>query len=206
MKRMLGARHPQESEICVGCGLCCDGTLHGHAKGHRGEDSGFLISIGLTPISAADGKPPSFKLPCPQFDGVCTRYNLQRAHTCSAYRCRLLKSVAEGKHSVEDAKDVVSQTRALRDEIRPVFSSLYADFEAACWLPPAEGLSLHARALNVIVAMMKPECQDLRTKHSRLLLATFQFGARVTREFLPQRKHDGKGPTSAQSSGKPTQS
>src|SRR4051794_33883927 len=71
-------RADEETSICVGCGLCCDGTLFSHLGVVDESDLGLpLQALGVSLIVEAD--PPVFALPCPAFDGcACSIYGLHR--------------------------------------------------------------------------------------------------------------------------------
>jgi Fe-S-cluster containining protein len=104
--------------ICVGCGLCCDGTLFSHLGVTDESDLGRpLAAMGVTVIVEAD--PPVFALPCPAFDGhACTIYSLQRPRACGWFECDVSRAVAASKMSWPEAEAIIGATRALRDQVR----------------------------------------------------------------------------------------
>ncbi len=107
-----------EVSICVGCGLCCDGTLFSHLGVIDESDLGLpLRSLGVEIIAEAD--PPVFALPCPAFDGCsCTIYELGRPRACGWFECDVSSAVAAGDLSRADARTVIDETKALRDRVR----------------------------------------------------------------------------------------
>jgi uncharacterized protein len=107
-----------EDSICVGCGLCCDGTLLSHLAVVDESDLGRpLQALGVEIIVEAD--PPVFALPCPAFGGVsCTIYGLHRPHACGEFECDLSTAVIVGELSKAEARSVIVATRALRDRVR----------------------------------------------------------------------------------------
>jgi len=104
--------------ICVGCGLCCDGTLFSHLGVIDESDLGRpLTALGVRVIVEAD--PPVFELPCPAFDGhACTIYTLQRPRACGWFECDVSVAVAAGEMSRAEARAVIDATRLLRDRVR----------------------------------------------------------------------------------------
>ena len=107
-----------EDSICVGCGLCCDGTVLSHLAVVDESDLGRpLQALGVEIIVEAD--PPVFALPCPAFDGhSCTIYGLHRPHACGEFECDLSTAVTVGELSKAEARSVIVATRALRDRVR----------------------------------------------------------------------------------------
>lgn len=107
-----------EVSVCVGCGLCCDGTLFSHLGVMDESDLGLpLRALGVSIIAEAD--PPVFALPCPAFDGwCCTVHSLHRPAACGWFECDLSTAVAAGEVSREEAGSVIAATRALRDRVR----------------------------------------------------------------------------------------
>ena len=107
-----------EQSICIGCGLCCDGTVVTHLAVRDGSDLGApLQGLGVEIIAAAD--PPVFELPCPAVcDGVCTIHDLHRPSACSQFECALSQGVIDGLVSPDEARSVISATLSLRDACR----------------------------------------------------------------------------------------
>jgi hypothetical protein len=103
--------------ICLGCGLCCDGTLLDHVAVSDPSDLGApLTALGVTLIVEAD--PPVFALPCPAVhEGVCTVHHLHRPAACGEFSCALLDDVESGVRSREEALQVIAETLRLRDEV-----------------------------------------------------------------------------------------
>jgi hypothetical protein len=99
------------SSICIGCGLCCDGTLHGHTD-LREEDKIAAAAVGLTVVER-EGK-PIFWQPCARFScGTCSVYQA-RPPVCRQYRCALLKKVEEGRVTPEEARNRIAMAMKLR--------------------------------------------------------------------------------------------
>ncbi len=108
--------NPSQS-ICVGCGLCCDGTLLSHLAVSDESDLGMpLRAMGVSLLFAAD--PPVFELPCPAVEtGVCTIHHLHRPHACSLYECALSRSVIAGDVDADTARAIITTTLATRRRV-----------------------------------------------------------------------------------------
>lgn len=120
--RVVDISSPDEAagnvSICVGCGLCCDGTLFSHLGVIDESDLGRpLEALGVAVIVEAD--PPVFALPCPAFDGhCCTIYSLKRPVACGWFECAVSAAVASGEMPRATARSIIDGTRALRDRVR----------------------------------------------------------------------------------------
>lgn len=107
-----------EGSICIGCGLCCDGTLFDHLAVQDPSDLGApLLALGVELVVEAD--PPVFALPCPALDrGVCTVHHLHRPQACGWFECDLSAAVADGRIGRRAAVQVIADTLDLRDRVR----------------------------------------------------------------------------------------
>jgi len=102
------------TSICIGCGLCCDGTLHGDTR-VKPEDIPAAEAAGLS--IAADGEKLFFEQPCIRFScGRCTVYDF-RPGVCQKYRCALLRGVESGKTGEADARVKISLAKDLVAQI-----------------------------------------------------------------------------------------
>jgi uncharacterized protein len=106
-----------ESSICIGCGLCCDGTLYATAT-VRSQDVSSVIAAGL--IIEKDEEREFFRQPCPRFScGSCTVYEI-RPKVCKGYRCSLLEKVEAGEISTPLAREVIEKALELRVAVRKI--------------------------------------------------------------------------------------
>jgi Fe-S-cluster containining protein len=78
------------SNICLSCGLCCDGTLIGFVELDR-EEIPALKKV----MDIKDENGHGFFLqPCSSFCDGCTVYS-ERPRHCASFKCELLKSVEQ---------------------------------------------------------------------------------------------------------------
>jgi Fe-S-cluster containining protein len=98
-------------ELCLRCGLCCDGTLFTHVplepdEAQRVRDAGVPVD------SNAEGQ-SSIRQCCAALRGTrCSIYEV-RPGTCRRFRCLLLGAVEEDEVSLKEALRVVDQARQL---------------------------------------------------------------------------------------------
>ena len=112
-----------EQEICVKCGLCCDGTLFDNAVLQIGEDGNLPEKIQQQ--YGRNGDYEYFKLPCAYFQGTCTIYDQKRAFVCSAFRCQLLADFSKDSISQANAIRKIENTLKFRDEIYQSYRQLF---------------------------------------------------------------------------------
>lgn len=142
-----------DANICVGCGLCCDGTLFDWAPLRADDDrSGPIFEHG----ARVGDRDDSFHLPCTSVvDGRCQIYELERPHVCGAFFCDLHRAVESGGVAYEDAARIVEDTIRHRDVVRnglesalgrPLDTSLAVAFAEFGRLP-AEDRAVHQELL-----------------------------------------------------------
>ena len=128
MAKILTESPIKEQEICVQCGLCCDGTLFGHAVLQKGERGNLPEKIEQQ--YGNEGEAEFFTLPCAYFEGKCTIYNQKKAVVCSAFRCQLLKTFAQGEVSQQDAVKIVTDALKFKVEIYELYKQVFGvDFK-----------------------------------------------------------------------------
>lgn len=98
------------TSLCVGCGMCCDGTLFARAKTTLDEEPRLLeLGFDLEPLNGKRW----FVQPCPMAScGSCTIYE-NRFAICRSYRCALLKSLDAGEIEFDDAVGKVATAKKL---------------------------------------------------------------------------------------------
>ena len=62
--------------------FCCDGTLYNKAVYGSGDTTESLIAIGLTPLDISPDERSWFRMPCPNFTGLCSIYASPRPWIC----------------------------------------------------------------------------------------------------------------------------
>lgn len=90
---------PATGDLCLSCGLCCDGSLFWAVPIERGEN----VPMPLDP----DGR---LRQPCSCFDGACTVYP-DRPSACRTFDCRVLKTVQAGRRDLAWARGQIAGMR-----------------------------------------------------------------------------------------------
>lgn len=86
-----------------------------HASLNNGEKGSLPERIEQQSFTE-DGR-DYFRLPCLYFSGKCSIYTGKRADVCSSYRCQLLKDFTDKKVTIDEALNIISQAKELREEI-----------------------------------------------------------------------------------------
>jgi len=102
------------SDLCVACGLCCQGVFHEQARAFP-EEVPLLEEKGFTVCHGPRGL--SFALPCSYLGATGCSVYAERPRTCRSYQCRLLTRYLDREVPLEQALRTVEQVRELRDRI-----------------------------------------------------------------------------------------
>ena len=113
-------------QLCLACGLCCDGTLFHHVTLEAGDDAKRLKALGL-PVVASRARTPvtRFPQPCAALcaDRTCRLY-ADRPRQCRAFECGVFKEVRTGRLGFAPALKLVKQAREQSDRIRRLLREL----------------------------------------------------------------------------------
>ena len=93
-----------EDNICLACGICCDGTLIGIVEVEAAEFSGF---VGILEVEESD-EIGFFLHPCEKFCEKCTIYD-QRPKQCGLFECKVLKSYEQGEMDFKAATEIIAE-------------------------------------------------------------------------------------------------
>lgn len=92
--------------ICLSCGLCCDGTLIGHVQLSSEE---LPTLRGLMDIEDENNN-GFFLQPCKKYCDGCSIYS-QRPKQCASFNCGLLKSHEQKELSSDSALEIISRVK-----------------------------------------------------------------------------------------------
>ncbi len=114
-------------QLCLHCGLCCDGTLFRDVELQPGDDPMTLRALGL-PIRSQPGKAEEgakFPQPCAALcaDLRCRVYD-GRPSRCRQFECALFKQVAVGNVESAAALKTIRQTRQQAETVRRLLREL----------------------------------------------------------------------------------
>lgn len=113
-------------QLCLACGLCCDGTLFDHVVLQPGDDAKRLKSLDL-PVTLSRGKEPVARLPQPCAalcaDRTCRAY-AHRPKQCRTYECMVFQDARSGRLEHAAALRLVRRARRQADRVRQLLRRL----------------------------------------------------------------------------------
>ncbi len=113
-------------QLCLACGLCCDGALFDHVQLGRGDDAKALKALGL-PVLVARTKTPvaRFRQPCSALcaDRMCRLYR-DRPSQCRDFECGVFKDAQAGRIEFPVALRWVKQMRRRVEKVRRLLRAL----------------------------------------------------------------------------------
>jgi hypothetical protein len=113
-------------QLCLACGLCCDGTLFDVVKLEAGDDASRLKALGL-PVSHTRSRVPvaRFPQPCAALGADCAcRLYANRPRQCREFECGVFKDAKAGRIEFSAALRLVRQARRRADKIRRLLLKL----------------------------------------------------------------------------------
>lgn len=113
-------------QLCLTCGLCCDGTLFDGVQLESGEDPHALRQLGLpVKVSRAQNAVARISQPCAALGPGCAcRLYAERPRQCRAFECKLYQQRRDGEVPAEFALGLVRKARRLADRARRLLRRL----------------------------------------------------------------------------------
>ncbi len=194
---MRSCRMENVADLCIGCGMCCDGTIFDATELHHDDELAPLQQ--LQAVFTTDQHSTRLQQPCPAFgEGCCSIYD-QRPGSCREYSCALLTAVAEGATSQDEATDVIAAATALRDQVRPAIARLNLDLgpPRSPGLAELAGIGPGARSRQALVApsfsselastlsriSARPDADLLTKRHTAVLKQAAELRALLVARF-----------------------
>ncbi|HEY8994157.1 MAG TPA: YkgJ family cysteine cluster protein [Lacunisphaera sp.] len=107
-------------QLCLACGLCCDGSLFDGVQLEEGDDAKHLKALGL-PVAFSRGRNPVARFPQP-CSALCTdrtcRLYADRPRQCRIFECGVFKEMQAGRTEFATALRLVQKTRRQADRVR----------------------------------------------------------------------------------------
>jgi uncharacterized protein len=107
------------SDICVKCGMCCDGTLFNRGKIVDDLDKENIKKLGIEIIAIKDEE--AFKQPCNKFIGCCSIYDKIRPKVCNSFYCEPLKKYEKNLQTLKEAENQINTVLKLKSEMNEIF-------------------------------------------------------------------------------------
>jgi uncharacterized protein len=111
--------------ICLSCGLCCDGTLIGFVQ-LSSDEMPALKEIMEIEDTHGNG---FFLHPCSKFCDGCTIYS-KRPKQCGLFKCGLLKSVEQKELGFDTAVGLIEEVKQRKIGIQEKLSFLQLELQS----------------------------------------------------------------------------
>jgi hypothetical protein len=179
-------------ELCLTCGLCCNGGLFADVKLQPGDNPAQLRALGLplTPLrkSASGAAAPEaghrlrFAQPCAALDGCRCRLYPDRPHYCREFECLLLQSVQTGRTEKAAALRIIRTAVQRADRVRFLLRELGDD---------EEQLRLAARFRRMARRVEREGLDEPRADlYGQLTLAVHDLNLLLSEAFYPGAAHN----------------
>lgn len=146
------------SNICLSCGLCCNGTLIGFVH----LDGDELSSVSEFMEIVKEGNQGFFLQPCDKLGpGGCSIYS-NRPKQCSKFNCGLLNAVEQKEIDFNAAVDVIKRVRQLKRTIEKTLLNLTFNLKSK---------SFYFQTLELKKLLRKMENQSPLSHHHQKLNA-----------------------------------
>ena len=159
------------TNICLSCGLCCDGTLIGFVQLESEELSPVrkLMEIEQT------GENGMFFLPCNELGcNGCNIYS-QRPKACRNFECGVLKSVEKKELSFDNATDVIDVVKQKKIAIEKHVATLQIELQSK---------SFHFKMLELKKLLRKDKSElTLSKNHQELKLELEELEKLLSKSF-----------------------
>jgi Fe-S-cluster containining protein len=176
-------------ELCLACGLCCDGVIFADVRLQPGDDAERLRSVGL-PVSNSESarRAPRFMQPCAALEGSVCRVYAERPKHCRAFECVLLRSVRAGRTKPEAALRLIRTARSRAEKVRRLLRAVG---------DRAESSALSVRFRRTARRLEGAELEDSTADaYAQLTLAVHDLNLLVAETFYPgsavQLGHDAR--------------
>ena len=113
------------TNICLACGLCCDGTLIGFVA-LSPDEIPRIKDIMEIEIEHDNG---FFLHPCDKYCNGCTVYN-DRPKNCAKFKCGLLNSVEEKEITFETAVEAIDFVKQKKHDIQEKLMTLQVELKS----------------------------------------------------------------------------
>ncbi len=156
--------------ICLPCGLCCDGTMIGFVQLDKEE---VPVIKELMDIEDANGN--GFILePCNSYCDGCTIYS-KRPKQCASFKCGLLKSVDQKELDFDSAMEIIKEVKQKKIALEKKLAALKFELKSQ---------SFYFKMLELKKLLLKKQCESTLTQnHLELLMDIEQFDNLLSKEF-----------------------
>jgi Fe-S-cluster containining protein len=158
------------SNICLSCGLCCDGTLIGFVQVEQDE----LPAVREVMTIEEENGIGFFLQPCQKYCNGCTIY-ADRPSNCDKFNCGLLKSVQQEDLAFDEALKTIDEVKQKKRDIEKLVAALPFQLQSK---------SFYFQMVELKSSLEKKKiASTLSTSELSLLAAVADLNALLSRRF-----------------------
>jgi Fe-S-cluster containining protein len=158
------------TNLCLSCGLCCDGTLIGFVRLDHDEMPALKKIMEIED----EGGEGFFLHPCDKYCDGCTIYS-ERPKQCASFNCGLLKSVEQKELEFDTALDTIALVKEKKIALEKGLSLLKLDLKS-------ESFYFKMVELKNLVKKNKLD-SSLSQNHLNLITNLNQFESILSKNF-----------------------
>jgi len=168
-------------QLCLNCGLCCNGVLFKDVELQPGDDDGKLAALGL-PVtnrqSPIQNRQSQFPQPCAALcaDNRCRIY-ADRPARCREFECALFKSVATGGTEASAALRTIRTALQRANKVHKLLTALGDTDESLA-------LSLRFKRTRRRIESAPPD-EATADAFAELSMAVHELNFLIGRDFYP---------------------
>ena len=161
-----------EQQLCLECGMCCNGVIFGDVKLREGDDAARLESLGLR----MKGK-RAFSQPCAALEGCRCRIYEERPKYCREFECVVLENVKSGRLKKTVARGIIREAKKRVTRVERLLNELGDRNELK---------DLRARVRHMARKLERPDLDDeTRRVYGELTLAMHDLNQLLREAFYP---------------------
>ena len=166
--------------LCMACGLCCDGTLFKTVPVNPAERLLGLKTRGVQ--IHIEGERRCLLLPCTAYENCVCKVYTERPKRCTTYQCKLLKQCLNDKITWDEAAEVVHSTQLHKKKLEANLRKVYR-ISSGESLPDIfqRFIGSHGGEADAIV---------FRKKHALILIDFLAFNKRLGLYFTEKKKEE----------------
>lgn len=161
--------------LCLSCGLCCDGSLIGFVQLDNDEIPRIKE---IMEIEDENGH-GLFIQPCSKFCDGCTIYE-QRPKNCDKYNCELLLSVQQDEIPFDSALEIIQDVKQRKLEIQKMLGDLNHDLQSNSFYFKMVELKNILKKKSLKPGLTATEIELSTNIHNLDQLITKRFGVSLT--------------------------
>ena len=156
--------------ICLSCGLCCDGSLIGFVQLEK-EEVASVSQFMEVNVTNGNG---IFLQPCKKYCDGCTIY-ANRPNQCASFNCDLLKSIEQKELEFNSAIEIIQEVKDIRATIEAKLANLKIELKSD---------SFYFKMIELKNWLQKKHSKESISKsHKELVLDLNQLNNLITKRF-----------------------